>query len=336
MYQQKYKKIKNKYLKLKHKMKGSSYITNEDFPEIEQEDDYFTDDRLIKPSEELFPFYIKDEEKDTVEIKNIDGPKPVPNLPEEPKIRDVGIFGLARGISEKKYNLKEIDFIKWKDKADKNKILIIDNIEDFDDFTYKYGALDKYKIADQVYGDQTVLYIKWNEVKKDYKGLYLDEGIKEERYNEAYFNGKLYDSWWQLEFDFDDTLIFKEDKMELFIGKSITIPFKAILYKENDFPANNYIDIAQGPDPDKIIKIDNFKSFDIFTNKYGNLEKLKKGTYVITIDWNKVNIDYKGFYIDKDSDIFDKRYLKAFYNGKKYESWWYYYKIKIGIVYIFV
>ena len=42
----------------------------------------------------------------------------------------------------------------------------------------------------------------------------------------------------------------------------------------------------------------------------------------------------EGQYIDKDIDIYPQRYEVAFYKGKKYDSWWKYYKIHKW-VYIF-
>ena len=48
-------------------------------------------------------------------------------------------------------------------KPDKSKILVIDSIKIFDIFTGKYGDL----IDDE-------LYIKWDKVREDYKGFYIN------------------------------------------------------------------------------------------------------------------------------------------------------------------
>ena len=84
---------------------------------------------------------------------------------------------------------------------------------------------------------------------------------------------------------------------------------------------------------DKILVIDDVDSFDEFTNKYGYMRT--NGIDKISIKWKMVAKDYKGIYIDKDTTIHPNRYLLAFYKGKKYGSWWKYYDIHSGIVYVF-
>lgn len=117
---------------------------------------------------------------------------------------DIGGYGLARGY---KKNKDDIDFdksiIKYGKNTDKNKILFIDNIDDFDSFTEKYGDINEY-------GD---LYIKWDQVSKEYKGFCLDEGISGDRFEEAYYKGEIKNSWWKFEYDYgtDDCIIFSKD-----------------------------------------------------------------------------------------------------------------------------
>lgn len=52
-------------------------------------------------------------------------------------------------------------------------------------------------------------------------------------------------------------------------------------------------------DKNKIIKIDSIFLFDWFTSRYGFDYEIDK----IGIHWDKVAEDYKGFYIEKNSDI---------------------------------
>ena len=80
--------------------------------------------------------------------------------------------------------------------------------------------------------------------------------------------------------------------------------------------------------------IDDIKSFDKFTNKYGLIIKRKKPNY-IDINWNEVNKDYDGFYIDKDNDFYDDRYEQAFYKDTLYPSWWKKNNVEAGVVYLF-
>ena len=78
-------------------------------------------------------------------------------------------------------------YIRYAEGTDENKILLIDNIDAFDEFTNKYG----YVVAG-------VIEIDWMKVRKDYKGIYIDKdiGIKPARYATAFFKGKRYKSWW--------------------------------------------------------------------------------------------------------------------------------------------
>lgn len=92
---------------------------------------------------------------------------------------------------------------------------------------------------------------------------------------------------------------------------------------ENDKTSN-----LHKPDKDKILVIDSTYSFDFFTNKYGQLKRggFRDGEYietVITIDWDRVANDYKGFYLDYDNkDLRLFRYTRALFKRKQYKSWW--------------
>lgn len=85
-------------------------------------------------------------------------------------------------------------------KANSNKILIIDSILLFDQFTNKYGKLNK----------DDVIYIQWDLVKRDYKGFYLNRSkeLKLVRYSYAILNNHRHKSWWKHEYKYHDVMIF--------------------------------------------------------------------------------------------------------------------------------
>jgi len=241
---------------------------------------------------------------------------------------------LARANQQEKYKLEDGDFVKIGDEPAKSKILIINNIDDFDDFTYKYGALAKYTDVDKEYGDEAVLYIKWNQVAEKYKGFYVDVGISAERQEQAFYKGKGHKSWWGREYPFENVIIFEPWDFTLFVGVKIDSPFKGEIYGQNDFTEQDYTDIFtdhKDKKEKKIVKLDSFKSFDTFTNKYGYLENDKN----LSINWNNIADKYKGFYIDPNSEIYPKRYISAHFKDNKYKSWWISNDIKSGYVYLF-
>ena len=170
---------------------------------------------------------------------------------------------------------------------------------------------------------------------ENYKGIFLGEGIVNDRKSNAYYNGELYESWWMNEYKTGPkkVFIFQKPLYVRYQGKKINKPFKGRTFQENDFTENDYTEWSDGVNNTKILKIDNVQTFDKFTNKYGYILKNNK----IGIIWKKVNNDWKGFYFDKDSftDFYLHRFKKAFYNGKKYDSWWSNEDIYIGFVYVF-
>ena len=290
---------------------------------------------------------------------------------------DIGIYGLARGMVHDRDQYEKDSFIKLAD-GPGDKILSIDDIDSFDEFTERYGAIgvsslcdetpeqvpickkkytisriknikwnqvekdaEKCKQAEQIQeptcDERKFVYIRWDKVEDDYKGFYVNEGLFNDRYSDVMYKDTMYRSWWETEYKFiRGVVIFEVPIYKRYKGYKITKPFKGNIYGENDFPKDNYIIYSDGPNIDKILIIDNIDSFDEFTNKYGFLrDRDKDKEYNISIKWSKVDNDYKGVYIDKDIEIHPVRYKMAFYKGKKYISWWVYYKIKSGTVYIF-
>lgn len=353
-YLSKYQKYKSKYLKLKESYglprlprlpNEGTYNTHIDFPDIERNSAYFDDDQLVTTpgaQDKFYPTDISDlvdtptEEEDTVDIFEI---TPISEFEDyqrnisryDNKVIDIGLFGLIRGRQQEKYQVGDDDFVSINEEPNNNKILMVNNIDDFDEFTYRYGGLAKYADVDKEYGDEAILYIKWNKVAKNYKGFYLDVGIADKRQQQAFYKDKGYKSWWSREYPFENIIMFEPWDFTLFIGVDIDSPFEGKIYGANDFTQQDYTDIFTDSTDKKVVKLDSFKSFDTFTNKYGSFDENK----VLVINWDKVADKYKGFYIDPDSEIYPKRYITAYFNDKKHRSWWRNDDIKAGYVYLF-
>lgn len=109
--------------------------------------------------------------------------------------------------------------------------------------------------------------------------------------------------------------VYDQDKFE-FLGVFVTIPIQKKEFI--DFDESNFIYEAISPNIDKILYLDNIKQFDIFTNKYGEINK-----DFIYINWDDVSKDFKGIglNIDSNNELF-KRFGTAIYKGNEYNSWW--------------
>lgn len=223
---------------------------------------------------------------------------------------------------------KDIDSLS---KVSAKKILLIDNLDDFDSFTEMYGSLNVFLDENiKTYGKQTDLLINWDKVEDIYKGVFLKNGLKGDRFDDAFYKGTTYPSWWKSEFTFPDVLMFVKPLYERYPGKPIVKPFEGSIFKENDLTPDDYVDIWSGPDPTRVVLLDKFEAFDEFTNKYGSMHGGK-----IMINWKKANSDYRGFYIDKDNTYKKDRYKSAFLSGEKHPSWWKGEGVKGGVVYVF-
>ena len=82
----------------------------------------------------------------------------------------------------------------------KNKLLYIDTVENFDSFTNKYGFIDDKYFA--------IIYIRWDLVAKDFMGFGLNHKLFGDRFFECQFRGKEYISWWDAEYYYDDFNLF--------------------------------------------------------------------------------------------------------------------------------
>lgn len=197
-----------------------------------------------------------------------------------------------------------------------HKILKIDDIDTFDDFTDKYG-----KVVDGI------IEINWMKVSNDYRGIYVTSAIGN-RSIDAIYSGKVLPSWVPEYKYIDDVIMFTDDKMESF-SKQITSPFVGYVNDSYLFDEDKFTHIND-PSRDKILIIDNIKDFDKFSNMYGYVKNK-----VIKIDWRNVNMYFAGIYIDDKVDFKKDRYDKAYYADKKVKSWWKRDDIQYGLVYMF-
>ena len=176
------------------------------------------------------------------------------------------------------------------------------------------------------------LFINWAKVAKDYKGIHINNSVLGDRSDTIPYQDRTTADYW-LYYDYNminDVVIFHKVR-DMITFKEIRKPFQGLMVDEYAISESDFVRYSDPITFDKILLIDDVKSFDKFTNKYG---KLTKGKY-IDINWNRVNRDYDGFYIDKDNDFYNERKNKAFYKNEEYVSWLKQNKIYKGIVYLF-
>ena len=89
------------------------------------------------------------------------------------------------------YAIDETEFSRITEPITNNKILLIDDIRGFDKFTAKYGLVKTKK-------NGSFIDINWDNLRIDYDGFYIDKdnNFNEDRYENAFYDGKLYKSWW--------------------------------------------------------------------------------------------------------------------------------------------
>lgn len=109
---------------------------------------------------------------------------------------DNGFGTTIKGIE----NVRLSDLTTNINKPNKDKILFIGSIENFDTFTNKYGY-----VYDGCIG------IKWSEVARDYKGFGLDTDLTDNRFLMAVYQSNTYTSWWDIEYYVNNFYTFVED-----------------------------------------------------------------------------------------------------------------------------
>jgi len=335
MYKHKYNKYKTKYLGLMREM-GVSDSNDPDDADWYNEDNTIIEDELETPdSSEM-----ENEENKTIskeyrrklsrsvpmddELDDNDTYSLTDEIEETDDSFDVGTLESSRGKLKKVDEFGSDDFVTIKKKKDADKILKLATPDDFDEFTDRYGFLD----------DNKTLRINWTNVTNDYMGLYINNASIRDREDTVIFKGKSYTSWLindNSNYDYDDVLIF-DQKLKSVDSKKITKPFNGKIIDPYLVDEDQIVSIRALVPSNKILLIDDLKTFDILTNKYGIVNDKNK---VIMMNWDKMGKDYKGFYIDKENDFFNNRYAMAFFNGVQYKSWWSSGGIEPGVVYMF-
>lgn len=299
---------------------------------------------IIYTSDYLTPSYLLDsDDPDSVEIQDnqldeID--EKIDDLREGIKIseinleesglhgnkRDTGGEFFARIVFIPIINISDNQKIMIKDGKDKTKILMIETLDDFDEFTERYGFT--------INNGQRVS-IKWTDVANDYHGLFINQGLENDREDKCFFDGETYDSWW-VEWIATEVGIFVHQENLKPKGIEINNPFNGYIFDEFAFSKDMYIKIFERKNPDKILLINNHKDFDTFSNEYGEIIELDNDPDKIGIQirWDDVNSDYFGFYISKDY-LLEGRDEIAFFESDKYISWMLTHDIVQGMVYQF-
>lgn len=242
----------------------------------------------------------------------------------EKDLVDLGIHGDMQGKVFEYSDFNENEFITIKS-VDKNKILIINDINSFDIFTEKYGKMHK---------EDKKVHIQWSTVASHYKGIYIESSAIGSRDDiMPYKNKTTVENWLDYDYGFLDKVIIFVKPRKVAYYETIKKPFQGKVADQYSLDDDEFVQINAPVTHDKVLFIDDVKSFDKFTNRYGHLV-MKKGKPRISIKWNKVKKDYDGIYIDKDADIYG-RLKTTFYHDKKYTSWLKKTDITPGLVYLF-
>lgn len=331
MYKQKYYKYKEKYLK---SIKGGS-ITDPDIGDAKNSSiiDSLSDDELYTISDAIPESEMMTNINEIIlkrqNFQGFDDDRATTSMNDfitedlDQTTVDIGLYGKARGKILDPTQFDKADFTKSLSRPTKSKILMIDNKNDFDSFTQKFGKINK---------KDNRLYIEWNKLSLKYKGFYLTSSSLNDREDDIPYMGRTVNNWVYYDFsNIDEVVLFKKSR-NLIMSKSISTPFTGKVVDEYAIEEEDFVKITDPITNDKILLIDDVKSFDKFTNRYGNV---KAKSYII-IDWSKVKKDYDGLYIDKDNDFVEKdRKDLAYYNDKIFISWMKKENIESGVVYLF-
>lgn len=201
MYKQKYEKYKLKYLKLKNSQKGGDMYDDET-------EDINVENILDEPPMELDNSLPK---IDVVEEENDDV---VPLVTEKiVTYTPIHPFDLINAKWVDKLKISDDKFVTLKEQFEDKLYLSINTLDDFDQFTDIYGELFSFNDVDPVYGQQDIVRIRWDNLSKKYKGIYVNPGLGEERFETVFYKDKYYPSWWKNELKFLDNGVLKFQRL---------------------------------------------------------------------------------------------------------------------------
>jgi hypothetical protein len=300
---------KRKYLKYKKKYFASIAMQGGFVPDEETSDEDVVDE--IKTIRGI----LNDEYDEVVEDTVLKEQKYVgdSNITTD-KINKIVPIGKIHGKICDYDMFNEEDFVD-KLPPNRNKILNISTKDIFDQFTDKYGFIQK-----------KTLKIDWLAVESHFRGIYVNESV-DNRVEDATYLNKVMTSWVVFEYKYiNDVVIFvKEENIKY--ERQITWPFKGYITDYYGLDENIFVTINEDVIHDKVLVIDSIKHFDQFTNKYGDNEKIM---------WDKVRDGYIGIYLGDNEDLINNRKEKCFFNGKLVNSWWGSGKLENGLVYMFI
>lgn len=244
------------------------------------------------------------------------------------KLDEIIILGTLKPVecfTKSKDTFDRSQFIKLSRDPSKNKILRISKPDNLDLFTQQYGKISN-----------NTLYINWIKLSKFYKGVYFKESAFNGREIDIPYKDTTMKSW--INHDMHPNFI---GKVIIFVyrdsgiaGEKITKPFKGTVVSELEFNEDDFIDVKSKSNQIKIVIIDDIKSFDVFTRKYGFKQETQKRKF-IDLKWNEIKKHYKGFYIENSRILQENRYKVAFLSDERYGSWLVNNNIKLGVVYLF-
>jgi len=100
-----------------------------------------------------------------------------------------------------------------------------------------------------------------------------------------------------------------------------TKEFRIFSFREvpfRDVKKEDIITDPRRPNKDKVLYINDLRSFNAFTGKYGRYD-----TWDLFIAWDEVANDFKGFYLNVDNkELFLNVYAKARKGPYRMGSWW--------------
>ena len=108
-----------------------------------------------------------------------------------------------------------------------------------------------------------------------------------------------------------------EDLYKVYRTKEYRIfSFREVPFR--DIKKEEIITDPRRPNKDKILYINDLKSFNSFTSKYGRYD-----TWDLFVAWDEVANDFKGFYLNvNNKDLFLNVYAKARKGNYWMGSWW--------------
>lgn len=221
MYKHKYYKYKKKYLELQKKggqqksLHDGTFIvsnTNDIGSNMETEEEFVQDDMISESETEHdnHPYMTigKDPDINIYDEKRDDLADP-PGSDNDYVSKFGPTDSLVRGKLLNEYEIDEDDIIHLDDKYLPNKILKLDTLDDFDNFTELYGYVINFSEGAKSYRPVDYMVgIYWNKVMDKYKGVFINKGLEESRKDELIYKGVSYPSWWANDFQFDNIVEF--------------------------------------------------------------------------------------------------------------------------------